>query len=475
MSDRLFRDRRDAGHMLAGLLDKYRGRPDVLVLALPRGGVPVAYEVATALGAPLDVLVARKLGLPGREELAMGAIASGGVRVLNEDLVRALRISPGVIQWVTEQEGRELVRREQAYREGRPAPDVARKIVILVDDGLATGASMRAAVLALRQLDPARVVVAIPAAPESSRQEISALADEVACVATPSPFVAVGVSYQDFTQTTDEEVRDLLRAATAAGGAGHLDTVIRAAEPADEPADGGADETADGGAMDTARIPVAGVVLEGDITTPPPGQGPTRGLVLFAHGSGSSRHSPRNRYVAAQLQVAGLATVLVDLLTPEEERIDSRTGELRFDITLLSVRLAALVDWLSGQEYAHGLGIGLFGASTGAAAALVATAARPGPVRAVVSRGGRPDLAGEFLRLVRRPTLLIVGARDQRVIELNRLALRKLAGETRMEIVPGATHLFEEPGALEEVARLARDWFISHVTAEPEAPETPGR
>jgi erythromycin esterase-like protein/predicted phosphoribosyltransferase len=213
MPDRLFRDRRDAGRFLAGLLEKYRGRPDALVLGLPRGGVPVAYEVATALGVPLDVFLVRKLGVPGREELAMGAIASGGVVVINDDVVRGLGIAPEVIQQVAEQEGRELLRREQAYREGRPFPEVAGQVVIVVDDGLATGSSMRAAIEALRKLGPARIVVAVPAAPESTCRELTALAEEVVCATTPSPFFAVGNSYWDFTQTTDEEVRDLLRAA----------------------------------------------------------------------------------------------------------------------------------------------------------------------------------------------------------------------------------------------------------------------
>jgi erythromycin esterase-like protein/predicted phosphoribosyltransferase len=234
MSDRLFRDRRDAGRVLAGLLDKYRGRPDVVVLALPRGGVPVGYEVAMALGAPLDVFLVRKLGVPGHEELAMGAIASGGVVVLNEDVVRGLRIPPEVIQRVADQEGRELARREQAYREGRPMPDLSGKTVILVDDGLATGASMRAAVLALRELNPARIVVAVPAAPESTCKEMAAMVDEAVCATTPSPFFAVGASYWDFTQTTDEEVRDLLRAASTpaptAGAQGPTEVaVIRSA------------------------------------------------------------------------------------------------------------------------------------------------------------------------------------------------------------------------------------------------------
>ena len=211
------------------------------------------------------------------------------------------------------------------------------------------------------------------------------------------------------------------------------------------------------------RVPAAGVTLEADMVVPEP----ARGVVLFAHGSGSSRHSPRNRDVAGQLQRAGLATVLADLLTPEEERVDARTGALRFDIDLLAGRVAALTDWLVAQEQTADLGIGLFGASTGAAAALVAATARPASVEAVVSRGGRPDLAGGLLRLVRQPTLLIVGERDRTVLELNRQAMRELGGEATLAIVPGATHLFEEPGALEQVARLAGDWFAGHLRPVP--------
>jgi putative phosphoribosyl transferase len=189
------------------------------------------------------------------------------------------------------------------------------------------------------------------------------------------------------------------------------------------------------------------------------------GVVLFAHGSGSSRHSRRNRYVAAELQAAGLATVLADLLTSEEERADALTGEWRFDIALLGGRLAALVDWVVHHEPLRGLRLGLFGASTGAAAALVAAARMPDQVAAVVSRGGRPDLAGAALASVRQPTLLIVGGRDEVVVDLNRRALEDLSGEKRLDVVPGATHLFEEPGALEEVAELATDWFAHHLTA----------
>jgi pimeloyl-ACP methyl ester carboxylesterase len=204
-------------------------------------------------------------------------------------------------------------------------------------------------------------------------------------------------------------------------------------------------------------VEVAGPVqLEAEVGIP---DNP-RGTVVFAHGSGSSRHSPRNQYVARRLQEAGLATVLADLLTPAEESIDARTAEMRFDIRLLAVRVIALTDWAGRHEPVAGLPVGLFGASTGAAAALVAAAERAEGARAVVSRGGRPDLAGAYLRRVHQPTLLIVGGRDQVVLDLNRRAAAELAGEVRLEIVPGATHLFEEAGALEQVAELARDWFV---------------
>ena len=203
--------------------------------------------------------------------------------------------------------------------------------------------------------------------------------------------------------------------------------------------------------------------LDGDLAVP----AAATGVVLFAHGSGSSRHSPRNRYVASVLGEAGLATLLADLLTSEEEEIDRRTRHLRFDVPLLAARLVAMVDWLGSRPETAGLEVGLFGASTGAAAALVAAARRPDAVTAVVSRGGRPDLAGADLAAVGAPTLLVVGERDPLVLDLNRQAAEALRASSRLEVVPRATHLFEEPGTLEEVARLARDWFLEHLTSQP--------
>jgi putative phosphoribosyl transferase len=218
------------------------------------------------------------------------------------------------------------------------------------------------------------------------------------------------------------------------------------------------------------RVGAGGVVLEGGLAVPDR----ARGVVLFAHGSGSSRHSPRNRFVAGALREGALATLLLDLLTPEEEAADARTRQLRFDIALLADRLVGAIDWLAQQPAARGLPVGLFGASTGGGAALVAAAERPDAVGAVVSRGGRPDLAGDALPTVRAPSLLIVGGDDVAVIGLNRRAMARMSAPVTLEIVPGATHLFEEPGTLEQVARLARGWFVRYLVPATEPADAPG-
>ena len=211
-----FRDRIDAGRQLAARLARYANRKDVIILGLPRGGVPVAFEVACALNAPLDVFLVRKLGVPGHEELAMGAIAMGGVLVLNEDVVQHLRIPHDLIDAVAARERAELERRDREYRDGRPPPDMSGRIAILVDDGLATGSTMRAAVAALRRLDPARIVVGVPTGAPESCGEIGRQVDEIECVETPGPFYAVGAWYEDFSQTTDAEIRELLERAAHA-------------------------------------------------------------------------------------------------------------------------------------------------------------------------------------------------------------------------------------------------------------------
>jgi putative phosphoribosyl transferase len=294
---------------------------------------------------------------------------------------------------------------------------------------------------AVRAQQPARVIVAVPVAARASCEELAEVADEVVCGRTPEPFRAVGLWYDNFEQTTDADVGAILAQAQDRADAAQ------------------AASTSEGV---TVRIAAGGVELEGDLALP----SGARGVVVFAHGSGSSRFSPRNRAVAASLRAAGLGTLLVDLLTRDEERVDARTGHLRFDIRLLATRLVACVDWLAGGAGTSDLRIGCFGASTGAAAALVAAAARPQTVAAVVSRGGRPDLAGPALAQVRAPTLLIVGSEDPEVLELNRQALEKIPGQKALVVIPGATHLFEEPGTLEQVADLARRWFLRWLAAE---------
>jgi putative phosphoribosyl transferase len=446
----LFQDRVEAGRLLAAKLNYLSNRPDVVVLALPRGGVPVGFEVAKALNAPLDVFVVRKLGVPGHEELAMGAIATGGVRVLNREVVQGLGIPEYMIDAIAAKEDRELERREREYRDGRPPIDVRGRTVVLVDDGLATGSSMRVAAAALRERKPTQIIVAVPVASPDTCAEFETEVDKIICGATPEPFLAVGRWYIDFSQTSDEEVRELLRQSANFGEpkgarpeAGRQINVTRETRNQETP----------------VHIQIAGQALEGDLTIP----NSARGVVLFAHGSGSSRHSPRNRYVAQVLQKAGFATLLMDLLTLSEERIDARTAALRFDIGLLARRLVGATKWLADQPDTAQLPIGYFGASTGAAAALVGAAELPHLVAAIVSRGGRPDLAGSTLRKVFTPVLLIVGGADETVLELNRKALALLPGERKLVVVPGATHLFEEEGALEEVARHATEWFDSYL------------
>ena len=450
-----FADRKDAGRRLAALLEPLRGTAPI-VLALPRGGVPVAAEVADALDAPLDVLVARKLGVPYQPELAMGAIAPDGVRELNEDVVSALGIAPEEIERVAVRESQELARRARCYRAGRPPLEVADRVVVLVDDGIATGATARAAIRWLRSKGPRRLVLAVPVAAAETADALSDVVDDLVVVERPVDLQAIGAWYERFDQVSDDEVQSILEAARGRGG-----TAGEAAPPGRP---GGAD-TAEPCVEHDVRIPSGEVALCGTLAVP----AGARGVVVFAHGSGSSRFSPRNRHVARMLRDAGLATLLMDLLTDEEEQVDDRTGRLRFDLRFLADRLGDALDWLAREPATARLPVGVFGASTGGGAALVAAAERPDDVGAVVSRGGRPDLAGaEALGGVRAPTLLIVGGADVPVIAMNREALRSLRSEKRLEIVPGATHLFEEPGALEQVGRLAVAWFLSHL-GRPEA------
>ncbi len=440
-ADLPFADRVDAGRRLAAQLSHLRDA-DVVVLGLPRGGVPVAAEVAAALGAPLDVIVVRKLGIPFQPELAMGAIGEGGARTLDEGLVARARVTTKELRIVEERERDLLDARVTRLRRGRRRVDLHGRTVVIVDDGIATGATARVACTVARQLGAARVILAAPVAPAEAASKLPE-ADELVCIATPRRFVAVGSYYQDFRPTTDEEVIVLLD------------------EAARRQLDGRVAEELPDCDLDV-EVLAGDVALAGHLHLPEPAQG----VVLFAHGSGSSRHSPRNRFTASVLERAGLGTLLLDLLTPDEERDRANV----FDIPLLASRLLASTRWLLARPDAAGCHVGYFGASTGAGAALWAAADAGDQVSAVVSRGGRPDLAGARLSEVRAPTLLIVGGRDDLVLELNREAMRQLRCDHELTVVEGATHLFEEPGTLAEVAILAADWFTRHLLPAGSAP-----
>jgi putative phosphoribosyl transferase len=437
----VFANRVAAGRELAGQLGHLVGQ-DLVVLGLPRGGVPVACEVAGALGAPLDVIVVRKVGVPFQRELAMGAVGEGGVRVVNERVCQAALVGPDEFAAAAVREQAEVDRRARRFRGGRPPVPIAGRVAVVVDDGIATGATARAACRVARAHGAARVVLAVPVAARDTPERMRDVADEVVCLRRPRAFGSVGRWYLDFGQVSDAEVVALLELAArerqpAARFAGADDP--QAAGPSDPPA---RDEE--------ITVPVGALRLVGRLTVPHGASG----LVVFAHGSGSSRHSPRNRYVAAVLTDAGLATLLFDLLTPAEEPQRARV----FDVPLLAGRLTEVTrqvrpafDWVA-----------YFGASTGSAAALWAAAEPDADIAAVVSRGGRPDLAAPRLAAVHAPTLLIVGGHDPAVLDLNRHAQTELSGPAELVVIPGATHLFQEPGTLEAVAGQARDWFLRH-------------
>jgi len=427
MTNIIFRDRVDAGRRLAERLEFLRGERPV-ILGLPRGGVPVAAEVARALDAPLDVIIVRKLGVPSQPELGMGAIGEEGVRVLNPHVLAQARITERELAAVEAREREEAARRALVFRGVHRRIDLTGRTAVIVDDGLATGSTARVAIAVARAHGAARVILAVPVAPQDTVAELAKEADEVIALETPDAFFAIGPWYRDFTQTTDDEVVTILDRSRAP----HETEVA---------------------------IPADRMGLTGSLVVPTDASG----LVIFAHGSGSSRHSPRNRWVAAELQRAGFATLLFDLLTEPEAQERAPV----FDIELLASRLLSATAWVRTQPEVGTLPIGYFGASTGAAAALWAAAEPGAGITAVVSRGGRPDLAGSRLPLVTAPTLLIVGGNDNVVIELNAEASRHLRCEHELAIVPGATHLFEEPGTLARAASLAADWFGRHLRVAP--------
>ena len=421
-----FESRQEAGRLLAHVLGEAEvvdlSDGPIVVIGLARGGVEVAAEVAAALHAPLDALAVRKVGHPWHPEYGIGAVAPGGVEYVrahdgltDDEVAQAVRVAARNAETL------------DASMHARYAPiDVEGATCIVVDDGLATGGTMVAAVRWARARGARRVVVAVPVAAAATARvfERDPEVDSVVWLLTPLELGAVGFWYDDFHQVPDEAVIALLAESR------RRDIVRRSAE-----------------------IGIGDIRLAAELAIP----AKPIGWVVFAHGSGSSRRSVRNRAVATELNQAGIATLLFDLLTHEEE-LDRQNV---FDIELLTKRLVAATRWLVDDPDADRLPIGYFGASTGAAAALLAAVELGDEVSAVVSRGGRPDLAWRGLAAVRAPTLLIVGGADRVVLDLNQAAAAQLTCQHELEVVPGATHLFEEPGALQKVAGLANAWFTT--------------
>lgn len=428
-----FSDRAEAGRQLGNRLAGM-ALDSPVVYALPRGGVPVAVEVARALKAPLDLIFVRKIGAPGSPEVALGAIVDGENPqiVVNKEIQRRSHAGADYLEKARARELHELERRRSRYLGERAQVSAKGKTAVIVDDGLATGATMKAALIAMQQQGAKKVCIAVPVAPAEVAIEFQNLADEVVCLNPARQFFGVGAFYDDFHQLSDEETIGLLREGWSENNNEQISS-----------------------GFSSRKIAVPPLALSGEIIVPPD----PRGLVIFAHGSGSSRLSPRNKAVANTLNTRGFATLLFDLLTPEEAR-DRRNV---FDIPLLADRIVETVLYASGEPDIADLPIGLFGSSTGAGASLVAAAELKDRIGAVVSRGGRPDLAGEKLKDVTAPTLLIVGGDDHHVITLNRQALSALRCEKFLKIVPDAGHLFEEPGKLEMVTELACNWFEHHL------------
>lgn len=432
MNNFQFSDRTDAGRRLAARLLEAKPK-EPIVYALPRGGVPVALEIALALRAPLDLILVRKIGAPGAPEVALGAVVEGDPDevVINEKVQLETGATDAYIERVKQHELSEIQRRRSLYLDGRTQIRPAGHTAIIVDDGLATGATAKAAIIAMRSQGASRVILAIPVGPEEALAEMRQFADSVICLHTVAKFSAVGEFYEDFHQLTDEETTGYLRQGWKLADESQIGTVAR-------------------------RVAIPPCNLLGDLYVP----ANPKGIVVFAHGSGSSRLSPRNISVARRLNREGFATLLLDLLTTDEAADRHNV----FDISLLAGRLLDASVWIIGEPDIADLPMGFFGASTGAAAALLAASKIPERVRAIVSRGGRPDLAGSALATVASPTLLIVGSKDEQVLKLNNDALSSIRCDKEIRIVPGATHLFEEPGALEKAIGMAAEWFQHYLT-----------
>ena len=433
-----FRDRTEAGRLLAAELRQFVGS-NTVVLGLPRGGMAVAAEVAKTLSAPLDVLVVRKIGLPNEPEVAMGAVGEGGACIRNDETIAHAGVTDDQFVAVELHELGEIERQVRRYRSARALTLLTGKTALIVDDGIATGSTVLVAIAVARELQAARVVVATPVSSRQAADAISANVDDFISLRVPPRMMAVGQWYDDFGPTSEQEVERLLGEAADRASLRQKDRLTSGPET--------------GALLQDVRIAVSSIHLTGHLFIP----ADPIGVVAFVHGPGSSRHSPRDRFVAGVLNDHAIATLLVDLLTKEE----AADGDRIVDIDLLAARLTAATQWLRSNSLTASLGVGYFGAGTGAAAALRAAATPEADITAIVTRGGRIDLVGPVIDLVDTPSLMLVGEYDDVVLAHHRKAVSHL-GEHKLVIVPGASDMFEEGGALETVAEDAQIWFTEY-------------
>lgn len=432
-----FRNRAQAGRRLADALRRFDG-PDVVIVGLARGGVAVAAEVARELDRPLDVLIVRKIRVPFARELAMGAVGEDGVEIIDREILASTAVSDEELETASESARMEAAEVLSSIRADRPAIDLSDRVVFLIDDGIATGSTAKVACQMLRMRGARSIVLAVPVAPREAASTFRRAADEFVTLETPDPFFAVGSHYDGFPQLSDEDVVELLRAATRPPRTGTV--ALSPGAPA--------------WTEDHVEIPIATdhgpEVLDGDLCVPPV----PAGVVAFVHGSGSSRHSARNIRVAGALNDVGFATLLYDLTTREEWREQHPEP----DLAECARRTVDVVKWL-GERFGRDVPIGLVGSSTGAAVALMAAADQACDVTAVACRGGRVDLASGVPVTLDVPVLLVVGGADDLVVEWNLEFASRLRAPHDLAIVEGASHLFTEPGALEEATALLTAWF----------------
>jgi putative phosphoribosyl transferase len=446
----VFLDRAAAGDALARALTRFANQTDVVVLGLARGGVPIARRVSDAIGAPFSVLVSCKISVPGIDEMPLGAVSEGSDRMVPDPVAWYIGVPSQIMDRLSSRERVEMARRIAMFRDGEALLDVEGRTVILVDDGLASGATLRAAARAIRDRHPKRLIAAVPVASSAGLDEVREEVDEMIALAVPRVFDTVSSSYQRFEPVTDDDVLTALGRPTRRVSR-IVHDISRRITDAERRIDiRGSDGRLVGDLATSQHI---------DLHNNHEGFHERDALVILAHTGNNSRDGYRNRYIAGRLRLSGYATLRVDLLTKEEQPVEGETGEIRFDVARIAARLTDVCDWAVRAGVYGAQRTILLGAGTSAAAALSAAAQRQGNTLAVVTRGGRVDLATPSLSRVRAPVLMIVGEADHETLEVNRRATQFLPRRAKLIRIPGTGHTFAEPGALGAVAEHTARWL----------------